>query len=179
MKTEPHSPSPAARLFLALLPDDTLKTALAAHADNWHWPAGSARYAPADWHLTLHFIGSVPRQRIDALRSGLAVPLRPFALRLGQPARWPHGLAVLLPEAVPVELQRLHADLGQALQGLGLHVDERPYRPHLTLARHAALAVPPSSLVLDWQVHDYALVESTGNALQRYSVLQQFGFAQA
>jgi 2'-5' RNA ligase len=174
MKMDQHLPSDSARLFLALLPDEALRTALAAHAGNWQWPAGAARYAPADWHLTLHFIGSVPRQRIDALCPGLTVPLQPFTLRLGQPALWPHGLAVLLPQGVPVELQRLHADLGEALHGLGLRVDERPYRPHLTLARHAALAVPAPPPVLDWQVRTYALVESTGNAQQRYRVCRRF-----
>ncbi|MDO8250330.1 MAG: RNA 2',3'-cyclic phosphodiesterase [Rhodoferax sp.] len=169
-------PTPnTARLFLALMPGEAMKAELVKHSDLWHWPADAAHYAPADWHVTLHFIGSVPRERLDELRAGLAVPLTPFDLRLDLPELWPHGLAVLGAEAVPEALQQLHAELGQALQRLGLRADPRPFRPHLTLARHAALARPPLSRpVLDWHVDAYVLMASTGDVLQRYRVLQWY-----
>jgi RNA 2',3'-cyclic 3'-phosphodiesterase len=168
--------APAARLFLALCPEEPVRAALATHADAWRWTPDAARYAPADWHVTLHFIGPVPRQRIDELRAALAVAVAPFELRFGEPALWPHGLAVLRPMAVPAGLQRLHADLGRALRRLGLRIDERPYRPHITLARHAAQAKPPSKYpAFGWQVQGYALMESTGLAGQRYRVLQAYG----
>jgi 2'-5' RNA ligase len=168
---------PTARLFLALVPDASVRAALAAHADTWHWPAAAARYAATDWHVTLHFIGPVPRQRIDELRVALAVPATSFELRFGEPGLWPHGLAVLLPLAVPAGLQQLHAQLGRVLRRLGLRTDERSFRPHFTLARHAAQARAPAAWpVFGWQVQGYALMESTGVAGQRYRVLQ--GFAQ-
>jgi RNA 2',3'-cyclic 3'-phosphodiesterase len=167
---------PTARLFLALLPDEATRAALAAHADVWHWPSDAARYAPADWHVTLHFIGPVPRQRIEELRAALAVPVAPFELRFGEPALWPHGLAVLCPMALPRDLQQLHAHLGRALGRLGLRTDERPYRPHVTLARHAALAGPPALCpAFGWGVRGYALMESTGLVAPRYRVLQSYG----
>lgn len=169
-------PAPkTARLFLALMPGEAMKAALVKHSDLWHWPAEATRYAPADWHVTLHFIGSVPRERLDELRAGLAVPLTPFDLRLDLPELWPHGLAVLCAEAVPEALLQLQAELGQALQRLGLRADPRPFRPHLTLARHAAPARPPPSRpVLDWHVDAYVLMVSTGDVLQRYRVLQWY-----
>lgn len=164
-----------ARLFLALCPGTDVQAALAMHSDAWQWNTDAARYAPPDWHITLHFMGSVARQRLDELRSGLAVPMTPFELRFGQPELWRHGLAVLLPKAVPEGLQRLYGSLEQALQRLGLKTEARPYRPHFTLARHAALAqlplTPPS---FGWQVEGYALMESTGDARQRYRVLQHY-----
>jgi 2'-5' RNA ligase len=166
---------PTARLFLALLPDESIRAALAAHADGWHWTSDAARYAPADWHVTLHFIGPVPRQRVEELRAALAVPVVPYELRFGEPALWPHGVAVLRPMAVPMGLQQLHADLGRVLRRLGLRTDERPYRPHLTLARHAAQATAPvRHPAFGWQVRGYALMESTGLAGQRYRVLQAY-----
>lgn len=158
------------------MPDAEIKAALAKHSDLWHWPADAARYAPADWHITLHFIGSVPCPRLDELRAGLAVPLTPFDLRLDVPELWPHGLAVLCATAVPEALRQLHVELGQALQRLGLRTDPRPLRPHLTLARHAAQARPPlSPPALDWQVEAYVLMASTGDVRQRYQVLHRFG----
>ncbi|MEO8119032.1 MAG: RNA 2',3'-cyclic phosphodiesterase [Rhodoferax sp.] len=165
-----------ARLFLALLPIDEVKEALAIHRDQWQWPAKAVRYAPQDWHVTLHFIGATPHQRLDELRAGLAVPMAPFDLRLNVPELWPHGLAVLCPEAVPEALRQLHVDLAQALQRLGLRTDTRSFRPHLTLARHAAPARPPLSCpVLGWQVEAYVLMASSGDVLQRYQVLQLYG----
>jgi 2'-5' RNA ligase len=167
-----------ARLFLALVPGEDVQAALAAHGDAWQWNAGAARYAPPDWHVTLHFMGPVARHCLDELRAGLAVPITPFELRLGLPELWPHGLAVLCPETVPAGLQQLHARLGQALQHLGLKTDPRPYRPHLTLARHAAQAqMPLQRAVIDWHVESYALMEATGTAGSRYRVLQPYGAA--
>lgn len=166
----------SARLFLALCPGVAEQAALTAHVAAWQWPAGAARYAPADWHITLHFLGSVPQQRLAELRAGLTVPMTPFELRFGQAELWPHGLAVLLPSALPQALLQLYDRLGQALQGLGLKADSRPYRPHLTLARHATQALPPASCpAWEWPVQGYALMASTGHAGQRYRLLQHYG----
>lgn len=180
VRAVPEPPAATARLFLALCPPPAAREALAAHAAAWRWHAGARRYAPADWHLTLHFLGAVPAGRLDELRAGLVVPVAPFMLRFGEPALWPHGLAVLLPSATPSELSRLHERLGQAVRALGLATDARPYRPHLTLARRAATAEPPAQgAAFDWPVRGYALMESTGDAARRYRVLQAYGEAPA
>lgn len=168
-------PAQAARLFLALLPDPAVQAALRSHAQAWRWPPGAARYAPPDWHVTLHFLGAVPRTRLDELRAGLDVAITPFELRFGEPMLWPHGLAVLLPMAVPAALQRLHEALGARVRQLGLRTDERAYRPHLTLARRAERAVPPAPPAWGWRVQGYVLMESTGVPEARYRVLQQYG----
>lgn len=177
MSAVPDEPaSGSARLFLALCPGPQVQAALSAHAQAWRWNADAARYAPADWHVTLHFIGAVPRSRIDELRAALAAPMRPFELRFGEPALWPHGLAVLLPMAVPAALQALHDELGRRLRQLGLTTDERAYRPHLTLARRAVRAQPPAQWpAWGWRVHGYVLMESTGQPDARYRVLQRYG----
>ena len=70
----------------------------------------------------------------------------------------------------------LHAQLGRAVRRLGLKTDERPYRPHLTLARHAARAQPRGRWpAFGWPVQAYALMESTGQSDARYRLLQQYG----
>lgn len=169
------TPDATARLFLALLPGPVVQAALAAHADAWRWNPEARRYAPGEWHVTVHFIGAVPRARLDELRAQLEVPVTPFELRFGEPALWPHGLAVLLPLDVPPALRQLHEVLGRRLRQLGLRTDERAYRPHLTLARNAGRAVPSAPPAWGWRVGAYALVESTGQPGARYRVLQAWG----
>lgn len=173
MQQDVETPAQA-RLFLALVPGGPVRAELNAHTQAWRWNDGALRYAPPDWHVTLHFIGPVPRTRLDELRAALSHPFTPFELRFGEPALWPHGLAVLLPIATPSALQALHDGLGAQLRRLGLRTDERPYRPHLTLARRAEQAVPPAPPAWGWLVQGYALMESTGRPEARYRVLQGF-----
>jgi len=166
---------PARRLFLALWPDQAVRSRIAEHASQWLWNAGCVRYAPQDWHLTLHFIGAVPAERVSAIAAAVALPCTPFELVLDQPMIWPRGLAVLGATTLPAPLQVLHERLGEALRTLNLTVDARRYRPHLTLARHADAALPPAAAApLRWQVHAYALALSTGRADQRYQLLSQY-----
>ncbi len=166
-------PEESARLFLALWPGEVLRGRLADWSRGCVWPAGARPVPPAQWHLTLHFLGAVPRARLPALREALRLPCMPFApftLTLGQPALWRGGTAVLEAAAAP-RLLALHAALGSALLAEGLRVEARPYRPHLTLARRAPQAVlPPAGPALRWPVRGWALVES---GQQGYQVLQR------
>ncbi len=163
------------RLFLALWPDHAAKGKIAEHARRWVLPSGCVPYAPVDWHVTLHFIGNVFAERVPDIAAGVGVPLEPFELVLDQPQLWPQGLAVLCASEVPAALQALHDRLGRALRGLNQAVDGRPYQPHLTLARRADAAIPPSACApIVWSVRSFALVVSTGRTDQRYEVLRQY-----
>jgi 2'-5' RNA ligase len=159
-------------LFLALWPDPAARQALADWAAGWAWPPGAKVVAPERWHVTLHFIGPVPELRLDAVAHGLHVPCEPFNLRFGQVERWPGGLIVLAPQAVPMALSHLHERLATALLQLGLPVEARPLRPHITLARQAAAVAPPTRPAnLDWAAGGYALVRSQGG----YRTLARYG----
>lgn len=179
------SPAPTSplRLFLALRPDPQAREALAAHLRRWAWDAQSVLHVPQDWHLTLHFIGPVLPAQLDALAPALDVPMAPFELLFGEAALWPHGVAVLLPQTVPPALTQLQAQLGERLRAQGLRTDTRPYRPHVTLARHAQQAQPPAAVDVPawrWPVRSYALMASnTLPAPARYRVLRQYEAAPA
>ena len=74
---------------------------------------------------------------------------------------------------MPAASAGLPATLPQALRALALPVEPRPFRPHVTLARHASGAVPPvQPAVLHWPVRGYALVQS---AAGRYSPIARYG----
>jgi RNA 2',3'-cyclic 3'-phosphodiesterase len=161
------------RLFVALWPAAAVRAALAASSRQWSWNAGAARVPAERLHLTLHFLGAVPRERMPALRAALALPFAPFALTLSRPELWAGGIAVLEPARIPPALAELRAALGAALQRAGLASEGRPWRPHLTLARRAAGATPPARCTAPcWRVNGFALVESRLAA--GYTVLQRY-----
>lgn len=160
------------RLFLALWPDPAVRHALRAWRDAWAWPRGATPVHADKLHLTLHFLGGVPTERLPELLDGFSVPFAPFRLDLGKPVLWPHGIAVLEPFAEPPELLALHARLTEALVGLGLQPEQRSYRPHVTMARRAGgVAVPQDGPPIAWQADRYALVESQGGV---YTVLREY-----
>lgn len=141
----PSSPTDSrfTRLFLALWPNDVFCGQLADHCSTWVWPAGGVLYQPQDWHVTLHFIGTVDANQLDSIGTRVDMPCQPFELVLDQPQLWPNGLAVLCASTVPTPLCKLHDLLGQELRALDLPMDARPYQPHVTLARRADGAVAP------------------------------------
>lgn len=156
------SAASTARLFVALWPGERVRDALAASAAEWRFAPGATRVRPERLHLTLHFLGAVDRGRLPELRRALAQVNSPrFTLTLSRPALWSGGIAVLEPERVPPELAQMHAALAPALVRLGLPVETRPFRPHVTLARRAAGASPPPpGAAVNWPVDGHALVES-------------------
>ncbi|GAB3427274.1 RNA 2',3'-cyclic phosphodiesterase [Massilia solisilvae] len=161
------------RLFLALWPDPAIREALRAWRDAWTWPVGAVPVSTDKLHMTLHFLGNQPSVRVPELVAGLAVPLAPFRLELGVPKAWPGGIAVLEPFHVPGALLQLHAGLSTALLSLGLSLEPRAYRPHVTMARRAGQAtLPAQAPPLAWDISGYALVASR---LGGYDVLARYG----
>lgn len=151
-----------ARLFVALWPDGELRRRLAEQAGHWTWPRGARLVAPENLHLTLHFLGMQPRSfiaRIDGLLG--QVPRVRFELALKLANVWHGGVAVLEPLEPPGELADLHAALGAGLRHIGIELERRPWRPHVTLARRARGAIPsPAGLPLRWAGCGAVLVES-------------------
>jgi len=162
-----------ARLFLALWPDPAVPPHHTGWRDAWTWPRGASPVHADKLHLTLHFLGGLPRERLPALLEGFRVPFAPFRLDLALATVWHNGIAVLEPAATPPELAALHARLSEALPTLGLQPETRRYRPHVTMARRATGAIPPAGRPqVAWDVGGYALVESQDGV---YSVLRRYG----
>lgn len=153
----------SARLFLALMPPPDVRAALIDVRNRWQWRRSASPVADDKLHLTLHFIGNVERARIDELRTALAHPVAPFELELGDSRLWHAGIAVLEPTGTPPELLALHAGLGELLVAAGLPLEQRSYKPHVTMARRAAGATPPlPGPAIRWPVAGYSLMESLG-----------------
>lgn len=175
MHAQAPAPGKPLRLFLALWPSDDLRDAIASWQRSWTWTAHAALIETQRLHLTLHFLGDVAAERLPQLARSLRVPWEPFELTLGRGEVWPNGVAVLRPESDPPPLFQLHAALRHELVALDLPVDERPYRPHLTLARRAHGAKAPTrALALRWPIDaGYVLVRSLPGA-GGYEVIECF-----
>lgn len=168
-------PADPARLFIALWPTAELAAALCARYDAARGSAAARPEALARVHLTLHFLGQVPRARLPALQDALCVPFDPFELCFMTCERWPGGLVVARPDAVPPELAALHAALTQMLDALGLRTESRAFRPHVTLARRDTgpwPAMPQATApALHWPVRHYVLAESRPGDVGDYRLL--------
>ena len=157
---------PEWRLFIALGLPAALRTAL-THEQERLQAAGlhAAWVRPPGMHLTLHFLGDMPvtaLERVEAacVQAATGVPplrLRAAGLRCFPSARRPRVLVTNVQGDVQ-QLKRLHQRLARRLGRLGVRLDSRPYRPHVTIGRfrrplrgpplavlQRALAAPPVS----------------------------------
>lgn len=144
------------RLFVGIELPESVRQMLASVREDypvarWH--------EPQQLHLTLNFIGGVDEACARRMATALVdVPSRPFELKvqgvgyfgtLQRPSVLWAGLAP------SVQLHQLQKTLEQRLLPLGLMAEDRPYRPHITLARvkqgvplqaflqrHAQLSIP-------------------------------------
>lgn len=146
------------RLFVAVdLPQETKEAvrAICRGLPEAHW-------VPLDQlHLTLRFIGDADKDTFAAIRTALAtVKGAPFELELEgvghfPPGKRPRVLWVGMKRNEP--LLKLAQDVELALASTGIPRDERPFSPHITLARfrepafgvatfekrHRGFALPP------------------------------------
>lgn len=165
-----------ARLFTAVWPDHGMARAILAMGQECMGLRGSQTIAADRIHLTLNFLGDVPRHRIAELIPALRVPFQPFELQVSRCGMWRRGLVVATPDTPALPLLVLQGTLDSALQRLGLLHDKRTYHPHITLARHQhqALALTAGQ-PLHWWVDHYVLVESHAAARGAYEILHRYG----
>ncbi|MDG4807433.1 RNA 2',3'-cyclic phosphodiesterase [Micromonospora sp. WMMD1120] len=140
------------RLFVAVDPSavavDHLGTRLARMRVAAATAAGlDVRLAdPADLHVTVAFLGTVGADRLVELESALGLAASWFRaarqgvprLRLGGGGRFGRDRSTVLWVDLRGDVEALHLLAGQVrtrLRHAGLAYDEKPFRPHLTIAR--------------------------------------------
>ena len=131
------------RAFIAIIPPTTLQQTIAAIRQVFQRLSLPWRWVPPDHiHLTLRFLGNVPDESVISLLQAIeqasqgqtAFPLRARVLGcFPHPAR-PRVLWVGLDDPSQA-LERLNERLITALTPLGFPPEDRPFHPHLTLAR--------------------------------------------
>ncbi|UOY04023.1 RNA 2',3'-cyclic phosphodiesterase [Blastococcus sp. PRF04-17] len=176
-----------ARLFFAVDPPEAARTHLGRAVAPLRDVAGAPRWtAPDRWHLTLLFLGRVPRDLVQPLveAAAPAVAAAPaMVLRLAGGGRFgslrrPQVAWTGLDGDVQ-PLVELAGRLSTVARRLGLPVEERPFRPHLTLGRWRPGAPADGSLTdrlaayrgPDWPVTEVRLWESHLGPKPTYDVV--------
>lgn len=139
------------RLFLAGEIPDVVKQTLHGQLEPVRASTPQARWTPAgSLHLTLVFLGSVPDASAPALEEAFGAVCgrsHPLSLRLSGvetfgPSRSPRVLAITLGGDVEA-LQGMVADARRVASAVVPLEPERPFRPHLTVARAPSVQGDP------------------------------------
>ncbi len=182
------------RLFVALEIPEAVRRSLADLIAKLRPVAPSARWVRAEgMHLTLKFIGHVPPEKLEPIRGALdtirvdaAAEICFRGLGFFPSERRPRVLWAGM-EATP-NLAQLAADVESRLEPLGITREQRPFKPHLTLARFPEPRPAPKLLEAivplrhaefgEMQTSEFHLFESrlkpTG---AEYTVLATFRFS--
>ena len=182
------------RLFIAIAIPEDIRTVFASLLKEFRAMAPQVKWVRAEnLHVTLKFLGETDSAKPGALQNVLG------AVRSTDPVNLEfRGLGFFPNEKRPrvfwagmeasPNLKTLVADIDQAAHRLGFPLEERPFTPHLTLARFSLPGIPPKLLQAvneknaqsfgSLRTQEFHLIESklkpTG---AEYTTLQTFRFA--
>lgn len=175
------------RVFVAIpIPDhiaEELKSWRNAHKDRLPFRKWTH---PKDYHITLQFLGETSLIKLEAIRDGLRrIKGTPFTLSINGggffgPVKTPR----ILWSAVSGDtksLHLLHLSVIQATGNLGFIPEDRPYNPHITLARGSkdmdstlleVISSAPTGL--EWEVDHFTLMRTHMNVSPMYEIVETF-----
>ncbi|WP_406089112.1 RNA 2',3'-cyclic phosphodiesterase [Streptomyces sp. NBC_01013] len=127
------------RVFIALAPPDSAKEELVRELRPVYGTHPHMRWNRVeDWHITLAFLGELPVEAVSLLRPPLAdvaASRRPPRLALRGGGDFDDRVLWTGIDGDMEELYDLAADVRTAVRGCAIEFEDRPLRPHLTLAR--------------------------------------------
>ncbi|MFJ9432694.1 RNA 2',3'-cyclic phosphodiesterase [Streptomyces sp. NPDC101490] len=127
------------RVFIALAPPDAAKDELARALGPAYGTHPRMRWNRIeDWHITLAFLGELPAGTVPALRrplAELAAARPPVVLALRGGGHFDERVVWSGIDGDLDGLHRLARDVRTVVAECGVPFEERPLRPHLTLAR--------------------------------------------
>lgn len=165
------------RVFVAIDLPEGVRAALAhiqaglraacAHNPDIRWTR------PEGLHLTLRFLGEIPADQVSALAAALrgVGPFERFSVEVKGLGFFPdarHPRVLWSGMEAPPALRELAARVDAALAKLDFTPEDRPFRPHLTLARFRVQRPEPAL--------DTALEKLSSTSLGCFEVTEYFLF---
>ncbi len=96
---------------------------------------------PADFHITLYFLGETPEQRVPTIEAELRrIECPPFLVEAGALRVFARAGAVYLEVTRSEPLLALAEAVVRCMESCGFRREARPYHPHVTVARMARAA---------------------------------------
>ncbi|MFF5284292.1 RNA 2',3'-cyclic phosphodiesterase [Streptomyces sp. 62] len=127
------------RVFVALAPPDDAKDELARELGPAYEAYPRLRWNRIeDWHITLAFLGELPVETVPLLRPPLAeiaAARRPLELALRGGGHFDDRVLWSGIDGDLDGLHRLATEVRTVVKECGIPFEDRPLRPHLTLAR--------------------------------------------
>ncbi|MDB5055545.1 MAG: 2-5 ligase [Bacilli bacterium] len=184
------------RLFVAVPIDPSLRVIIAIQCKELQQKYPFQKWTdPEDYHITLKFLGETPSEKVEAIQEVLLAVSQttvPFLLNVkgwGTFGRTAAPSILWAGIGGEVELlTRLQRQVEEALVPLGYIKEDRPFHPHLTLARkylgkssleaaglQQQLAQLEGSLI-QWSVNHMVLYQSHLKRKPMYEPLSTFQF---
>ena len=134
---------------------------------------------PQNVHVTLVFLGHVAVASELLIKHSVSdISAEPIVLTFDHLSYWskPKVLCLTCSQSVD-ELEKLVAALNREVASCGLQTETRPYKPHITLARHAQYLPDINFEPIVWRAESFCLVESCSEPDGVcYKVRQQWPF---
>lgn len=177
------------RLFIGIPLDAAVVEELAALTERLKSPTDGLRWSAAvRWHITLQFLGATSAVQYQCVTAGLRQISHPlFDVQLDPPGFFDRAGVFFAGVQLSPELTSLQQKVVAANQPCGFEPEDRPYHPHITLARdkggHQALrrlksSVPSEVRFARFKAVEFLLYESfPGRGGSRYEVRERFALA--
>ena len=165
-----------ARLFFAIWPDPECAHALQVLSGRIAGQVEGKAVPASKMHLTLAFLGSVDAAaRLAAIDVGSSVKGSPFEATLDRLGSFRNArVAWAGMSRLPQALAALQASIDARLREQGFPLEERPFAPHVTLARKTARPLRGAALdPIAWHVEAFTLVRSEPGT-GRYAIEQRW-----
>lgn len=183
------------RLFVALPISAQVREDLSALIQNLRRADAHRRWVdPGNLHVTLKFIGEVAPEKVAAICDALATihAAEPLHLEFRNIGFFPNirrPSVAWIGITSPPALAFLAAEVNRVLAPLGIPREEKPFVPHLTIARFKENRIPPalSAEIVKWKDRGFGtlsareihLVQSRlKSSGAQYTTLRSFPFTQ-
>jgi RNA 2',3'-cyclic 3'-phosphodiesterase len=176
------------RLFIGIPLDAAVVEELAALTERLKSLSDGLRWsAAAGWHITLQFLGKTSVEQYECVTSGLSrIKQTPFEIQLEPPGFFDRAGVFFAGVRPSSDLTGLQQKVVATTKPCGFIPEDRPYHPHITLARDKSGSqslrrlkprVPGPVRFSHFVAREFLLYESfPGPGGSRYEVRERFAF---